>query len=59
VVERLGFLAATALYLLGFGLTLGERRWLRLVVFAVVVPVAAFLVFDRGLNVPLPRGWLH
>lgn len=56
VVERLGFMAATAPYLLGFSLALGERRWARLVLFAVVVPVATYLVFDRTLNVPLPRG---
>ncbi|RPI04078.1 MAG: tripartite tricarboxylate transporter TctB family protein, partial [Zetaproteobacteria bacterium] len=58
-VERLGFIASTALYLLGFVMTLGERRWWRLAVFAAVVPVIAYLVFDAGLNVPLPRGWLR
>jgi putative tricarboxylic transport membrane protein len=56
VIERLGFLATTAPYLLGFCVALGERRWLRLILFAVAVPVATYLVFDRTLNVPLPRG---
>ncbi len=56
VIERLGFLATTAPYLLGFCLALGERRWLRLILFALAVPVATYLVFDRTLNVPLPRG---
>jgi hypothetical protein len=55
-IERLGFIATTAPYLFGFSLALGERRWVRLVVFAVTVPVVTYLVFDRALNVPLPRG---
>ncbi len=55
-IERLGFIATTAPYLFGFALALGERRWGRLVLFAVAVPVVTYLVFDTALNVPLPRG---
>ena len=55
-VERLGFVATTAPYMFGFALVLGERRWVRLALFAVVVPVATYLLFDTALNVPLPRG---
>ncbi len=55
-IERVGFIATTAPYLLGFCLALGERRWARLILFAVTVPVVTYLVFDRALNVPLPRG---
>ncbi len=58
-IERLGFIATTVPYLFGFSLALGERRWGRLVLFAVAVPVVTYLVFDRTLNVPLPRGWLR
>ena len=35
---------------------LGERRWARLALFAIVVPVATYLLFNTALNVPLPRG---
>jgi putative tricarboxylic transport membrane protein len=56
VIERLGFMTATAPYLFGFSLALGERRWVRLAVFAIVVPVATYLLFNTALNVPLPRG---
>lgn len=59
LVERVGFLATTFLYLLLFGLVLGERRVIRLVLFAIVVPVAVHLIFDSTLNVPLPQGWLR
>jgi putative tricarboxylic transport membrane protein len=59
LLERVGFLATTTAYLLAFAVVLGERRWARLVAFAVVVPVAIYLLFDVTLNVPLPRGWLR
>jgi hypothetical protein len=59
LMARLGFIAVTIPYLFGFGLALGERRWVRLAVFAVAVPVATYLLFDLTLNVPLPRGWLR
>jgi Tripartite tricarboxylate transporter TctB family len=55
-IERVGFITTTAPYLFGFCLALGERRWIRLIVFSVAVPVATYLVFDQALNVPLPRG---
>ena len=58
LLERLGFVVATAPYLFGFGVILGERRWVRLALFALVVPAAIYLLFDVTLNVPLPRGWL-
>jgi putative tricarboxylic transport membrane protein len=59
VVEYLGFIATTAPYMFGFTLVLGEQRWLRLALFAVVVPLATYLLFNTALNVPLPRGWLR
>jgi hypothetical protein len=55
-IERLGFITGTIPYLFGFCFVLGERRWSRLVSFAVVVPVTTYLVFAWFLNVPLPRG---
>ncbi len=59
VVERIGFLTTTFSYMLLFVLVLGERRWLRLVVFAILVPVFVFLIFDSILHVPLPFGLLE
>ena len=57
-VEKIGFIAATIPYLFGFGLALGERRWLWLTLFAVIMPVAIYLLFSVTLNVPLPSGLL-
>ncbi len=59
LLERVGFITTTALYLFGFAFILGERRWVRIAFFAVLVPVATYLLFDTALNVPLPRGWLR
>jgi putative tricarboxylic transport membrane protein len=59
VVERIGFLTTTFSYMLLFVLVLGERRWLRLVLFAILVPVFVFLIFDSILHVPLPFGLLE
>ena len=59
LVERIGFIATTVPYLFGFGLALGERRWMGLTIFAVTMPVTIYLLFDATLNVPLPRGLLR
>jgi hypothetical protein len=57
-VEHLGFIATTVPYLFGFGVVLSERRWLWLSLFAVIMPVAIYLLFHTTLNVPLPQGLL-
>jgi putative tricarboxylic transport membrane protein len=57
-VEKIGFIATTAPYLFGFGIALGERRWLWLTLFAVLMPIAIYLLFSTTLNVPLPSGLL-
>jgi putative tricarboxylic transport membrane protein len=56
IVTRLGFIMTTFLFLSSFGLVLGERRWLKLILFAAVTPVAIYLIFSTILNVPLPSG---
>jgi hypothetical protein len=56
LVSYLGFLITTFFYLALFGLAAGEKRWVRLIVFAVTVPIAIYLLFSTILNVPLPPG---
>jgi hypothetical protein len=55
-VVRIGFHATTSLYMLSFVWVLGERRWSRLILVAVLVPLIVYAIFDTVLNVPLPRG---
>jgi len=59
VVERIGFFVTTLSYMLLFALVLGERRWPRLVLFAILVPLVAYVIFSTVLHVPLPRGWIE
>ena len=59
VVERIGFFGTTLLYMLLFALVLGERRWPRLVLFAILVPLVVYVLFSTALHVPLPRGWIE
>ncbi len=56
LVSYVGFLVTTFFYLVLFGLAAGERRWIRLIAFAVTVPIAIYLIFSTTLNVPLPPG---
>jgi hypothetical protein len=59
LVERVGFLGTTFLYMLLFAWVLGERRRPRLVLFAILVPLVVFVLFSTALHVPLPRGWIE
>jgi len=58
-VDYVGFITTTIPYLFGFALVLGERKWSRLVLFAVGVPLATYILFSTALHVPLPRGWFY
>jgi putative tricarboxylic transport membrane protein len=59
VVERIGFFGTTFVYMLLFALVLGEHRWPRLVLFAILVPLVVYVLFSTALHVPLPRGWIE
>jgi hypothetical protein len=56
-VEYVGFIATGIPYMFGFAFVLGERRWVRLILFAVGVPVGTYILFRTALQVPLPAGW--
>ncbi len=59
LLERIGFIGTTFLYMLLFAWVLGEHRKPRLVLFAIVVPLVVFTLFSTALHVPLPRGWIE
>jgi putative tricarboxylic transport membrane protein len=52
--ERLGFVAATALYMTLEARVLGSRRWARDAIVSIAVAAVAYMLFDRVLNVRLP-----
>ena len=59
LVGRIGFVGTTFLYMLLFARVLGERRWPRLILFAILVPLVVYALFSTALHVPLPRGWIE
>jgi hypothetical protein len=59
LMERIGFIGTTFLYMLLFAGVLGERRKPRLILFAIVVPLVVYTLFSTALHVPLPRGWIE
>jgi len=59
LLERIGFIGTTFLYMLLFAWVLGEHRWPRLILFSILVPLVIFAIFSTALHVPLPRGWIE
>jgi putative tricarboxylic transport membrane protein len=58
LIERAGFVIASALlfFLAAFGM--GSRRLVRDAAIAVALSFAVYVVFTEGLNLRLPAGWL-
>jgi putative tricarboxylic transport membrane protein len=58
-LEPVGFLPSTIVYLAVFTLVLGLRDWRVIGAYSLLLPVAFYIVFSRGLKVPLPpTDWL-
>jgi hypothetical protein len=56
--EPLGFMATSLLFLIGYGVLLGERRIHILILSSVVIMVLLYIGFSVFLGVMLPRGYL-
>lgn len=56
VLEPLGFMVTCFLFVIAYGLLLGERKYLRLVLVALVITFILYLLFSVALQVNLPRG---
>ncbi len=58
LIEVLGFLLATAIYMVGFPVLLGYRRWV--IILAVMILLTASVGYSFGtiLHVPLPEGMI-
>lgn len=54
----IGMTAASAIAILALGLFMEPRRWKAIVLTAVIVPVAIYLLFERLLLILLPEGTL-
>lgn len=54
--EPLGFMTTCLMFLISYGYLLGERRWVRLVLFSLVITAILYISFAVFLGVLLPRG---
>ncbi|PIE33577.1 hypothetical protein CSA56_10685 [candidate division KSB3 bacterium] len=57
-IETIGFLITTPILLFAFMMLLKRGKLVSKVVFSIIFPIAAWLVFKTFLNIPLPRGLL-
>jgi putative tricarboxylic transport membrane protein len=58
LIERAGFIIASAVLFFGSAYGMGSRRIVRDIVIALVMSTAVFLLFTRGLSLRLPQGIL-
>lgn len=56
VLETLGFVVTAALLLFVYGLLLGEKNVIRLIIVSIVVALLMHILFSGLLDVTLPRG---
>lgn len=55
-LELLGFMVTSVLVLFFYGLLLGERKYVRLIVASVLITLVLYIAFSGFLSVNLPRG---
>jgi putative tricarboxylic transport membrane protein len=58
LIERAGFVVASALLFYLAAVGMGSRRFLRDAAIAVALAFVLYVLFTEGLNVRLPAGWL-
>ena len=58
LLDPLGYVPATAFSFFGVAMTLGARHYARLAVGSLIVALAVYLAFTRGLGIYLPPGLL-
>lgn len=57
LLDPLGFIPATLLFLIAYGYLLGQRNYVKLVVYSLIITALLYVLFSRGLSVMLPRGY--
>ena len=58
LLDKLGFLADTFLWVAYVGLLVGERKWWVILLTALLGPALGYYIFQVQLGVPLPEGSL-
>jgi len=58
LIERAGFIIASAVLFFCVAFGFGSRRYLRDGIIAILLAIVVYIGFTRGLNLPLPAGVL-
>ncbi len=59
LIERAGFVIASAVLFVGAAYAMGSRRYVRDIVIGVLLALALYVLFNRGLGLDLPAGVLE
>ena len=59
LMNRVGYLIVTPLFLFLFPTLMGYRRWISLLLFCIGGTLFSYLIFHSVLGVPLPMGFLE
>lgn len=58
-VPLIGFYISSALILIGLYVWLGLKNWLRITLICICCMIFIYLLFEKGLQVQLPRGFIY
>jgi len=56
VLDFLGFVPTTCVFLFAYGVLLGEKKYLKLLLISIFITFLLFFIFSKGLSIILPRG---
>ncbi|MEG2143774.1 MAG: tripartite tricarboxylate transporter TctB family protein [Oscillospiraceae bacterium] len=56
LLDPLGFVPATFLFLIAYGYLLGQRNHVKAVLYSLIITIILFFLFSKGLSIMLPRG---
>ncbi len=57
VLEYIGFIPSTILFVIAYAALLGERTWWKLVIYGLAISLIIYFLFTYGLSIMLPRGY--
>lgn len=56
VLPIIGFIPTCFIFLIAYGLLLGDKKYLRLVIVAFLITIVVYIIFQGALDIFLPRG---
>ena len=56
ILPIIGFIPTCFIFLIVYGLLLGDKKYLRLVIAALLITIVVYIVFQGALDIFLPRG---